>query len=188
MDEGNQRSHFWAVTMCHGIGSLAVFSINGCYARTCYIRIMPVFVCHSDDIPFSVLQNSYRRCRSTDFWMIYAPSQEAFLKFRIAAWGQTRRKRVHARIPRLRAPYRSLKGGSEWRFWLSTYSKTSGYTSVLRSHRPRASSSRSDRALPGCKAVHTILASQRWGNFPAFRQLLKFLDFPYRVTYFLLRR
>ena len=63
---------FGAVTMCHGIGSLAAFSINGCYARTCSIRIMPFFVCHSDHIPFSVLQNSYRRCHSKTFgWFMH---------------------------------------------------------------------------------------------------------------------
>ena len=59
LDEENQRSHFGALTMCHGIGSFAASSTSGCDARTYSTRIMPFFVCHSDHIPFA-LQNSYR--------------------------------------------------------------------------------------------------------------------------------
>ena len=59
LDEENQRSHFGALTMCHGIGSFAASSTSGCDVRTYSTRIMPFFVCHSDHIPLA-LQNSYR--------------------------------------------------------------------------------------------------------------------------------
>ena len=114
MDEGNQRSHFWAVTMCHGIGSLAVFSINGCYARTCYIRIMPVFVCHSDDIPFSVLQNSYRRCRSKTFgWFMHLLKRHFWNSALLHEGKQDGRECMHASLAFVHLIDRSREGVSE---------------------------------------------------------------------------
>lgn len=98
VDEGNQRIHFLGQLRCATARDRILGRVfyqwllreNMLYKNYAILRVP--FWPHSIQCTPKFLPS----LPFQDFWMIYAPSQKAFLKFRIAAWGQPRRKRVHA--------------------------------------------------------------------------------------------